>query len=388
MKAKLISLSASILSLIFLLTIFSCNSYATETRVASMGGVGYFMRDNSNVFYFPGSVAVYGNQVIAELRTKNYPYNYTIGAHLPLGSFIFGAYLNNLLDIPTDIINDVTPDLALERSSALFLGGKFGSMNVGLMLSLALDSRTDQHPTISGTEDETQSARYIGLAAGISSKQLDLGVRIELPGASYEYEQDKDSWDGLGLGMSGRLFMRQSEKLEIVPVGTFFFGSSAKEEKSPFGKDETDYTDLNIGLGLGVNYHLTEQNLFVFGLEAFGYSKSSYEIKQGSEHSESEITLPGLYLGLESQIKPWLIGRIGASQVYVSESESSKPYRGKETTDSQRSSAFDLSLGLAVKLGSFLLDVSFNEGLLFDGPNVISGQDNRLAHRISITYQF
>ena len=27
---------------------------ATETRVGSMGGVGFYMRDNSNIFVFPG----------------------------------------------------------------------------------------------------------------------------------------------------------------------------------------------------------------------------------------------------------------------------------------------------------------------------------------------
>ncbi len=40
--------------LVFLL-LFQTGLWATETRVGSMGGVGFYMRDNSNIFVFPGT---------------------------------------------------------------------------------------------------------------------------------------------------------------------------------------------------------------------------------------------------------------------------------------------------------------------------------------------
>ena len=58
---------ALILTTIF---IFQSDVLATETRVGSMGGVGFYMRDNSNIFVFPGTFYSYANQVVGELRVR------------------------------------------------------------------------------------------------------------------------------------------------------------------------------------------------------------------------------------------------------------------------------------------------------------------------------
>ena len=81
---------------------------ATETRVSSMGGIGFYIRDNSNIFYFPGTVLQYQNQAVAELRAKNNDNLYTVGVHLaPSQGSTYGVYLNRPLSLPQDILEAV-----------------------------------------------------------------------------------------------------------------------------------------------------------------------------------------------------------------------------------------------------------------------------------------
>ena len=108
MRGKIYVLSAFFLLLVFL---FSINGYGTESRIGSMGGVGYYIRDNSNIFYFPSTIHNYSNQVVAELRTPNKDYDYSIGVHLPIGDNIFGVYLNRPLPYDADEFYNVASNL-------------------------------------------------------------------------------------------------------------------------------------------------------------------------------------------------------------------------------------------------------------------------------------
>ena len=375
-------------SLFLLITVFSINSYATETRVASMGGVGYYIRDNSNVFYFPGTLVSYNNQVIAELRQKNNDDLYTIGVHLPVGAnAVGGLYLNRPLYLPTDLISQVAPNVELDRTITVAYGSKLTNYDFGIMVSMAMDSWSDDY----GDEEEKESARYFNIAAGISNQLYDLGVNIDLPSVSWEYEDAERKWGGFGMGINGRYFMTKTSELQLVPLGNFYYGSASFEYDSGISgaqKYEVDYGKLDIGLGIGINYQLSENNLVVLAIEGFGLSQETEDEKDGDETTEKWTTLPGIYMGVESQIKPWLIGRLGATQIYQSYSKKVKPDQGESTEDSDHSTSFAVTFGLGINMGSFSLDASFNEGLLFDGPHFISGSSNSIAHKISITYQF
>ena len=47
-----------------------------------------------------------------------------------------------------------------------------------------------------------------------------------------------------------------------------------------------------------------------------------------------------------------------------------------------------MTFGVGIMFGNFLLDAAINEGLLFAGPNIISGTIQDFAYRLSITYNF
>jgi hypothetical protein len=126
----------------------------------------------------------------------------------------------------------------------------------------------------------------------------------------------------------------------------------------------------------------------VVGLEAIGYAKDGSEMKNNFESSSTTMTLPGIYLGLESKISKWLTGRLGAAQVFQSLTETTKLEGEDEEETTSYATEFKMTFGLGITFGNFVLDASFNEGLLFDGPNFISGSTEPIANRLSITYNF
>lgn len=369
------------LALVALLAALASYSYATETRLGSMGGIGGYTRDNSDVFPFPGTINRYSNQVIAELRGKNYDSRYSIGSHLPFRTDgVCGVYLNCPLPQPiTDVVREVVPALELDRTADLFYGKKMGNSDFGARFSIALDreSRKD------GSSELEESARYLAFAGGLSNEQMDLGCILDLPAAKRESGIpgiQSDELSGFGLGVNGRYFMTKQGNRQLVPRGRFHYASGSIEDSV-----KTDYNSISFGGGIGVNYQLNENNLVVLGL-GLELSQSTTEVKNGNETTERTITLPRIVVGVESRIKSWLVGRIGASQVYQSNFTEMKPRIGNTRENKEWAKEFDLSFGLGINFGNFSLDALINEGIFFDGPHFISGNSNSVSSKLSATY--
>jgi hypothetical protein len=368
---------------------------ATETRVGSMGGVGFYMRDNSNIFFFPGTFYQYSNQVVGELRVKNDNSYYSIGMHLPVSNFVLGAYLNSPLDLA--IPDGVVDQVSLDRITNLFFGTRLSSgFDLGINVRIGMDSYTEDI-TLPDTMEYSESARYLAIAAGLTNEKMDLGLMVELPAASSDPaagildEDSEASFSGLGVGFNGRFWLEKKDKFQLVPLLVAYYGSASTEIKPGGGLDTTyttDYGRMSFAGGIGMNYSLNEDNLLVVGLEALGYLKESEEVKNEYENSVTTMTLPGIYIGLESKISKWLIGRFGAAQVFQSQTSSEKPEGGSEMETKTYSTEFKMTFGVGIMMGNFLLDASINEGLLFDGPNFISGSTEPMANRLSLTYNF
>ncbi len=376
-----------ILSVVVFFTLIPLKSNGTETRTISMGYVGRFIKDNSNIFRYPGTILRYSNQVVAELREQNRSDRYSIGVHLPINSdVIVGAYLNDPLSFPVSISN-ISPHLNLDNSTSILFGTKLKDYDFGIVATIAIDNWSED----SAADEEKESARYIGITGGISNNQMDFGVSLELPSVSWEMGYADRTWGGFGLGIDGRYYTEKRNNLQLVPFVDFYYGSGEYESDSGIAgveKLKSDDGRFDIDLGVGCLYQLNDNNLAILGINAFGLSKETEDVRNGAKTTEKWTTLPGLYLGIESQITSWLCGRLGAIQIYQSYSKEVKPQTGDKTEDSEYSSSFELNFGFGIKLGDLTLDLLFNDGLLFDGPNFISGNNNRIANRISAIYEF
>lgn len=379
------SLQLLILVILGTLTLLSSTVFATETRVMSMGNIGPFIRDNSNIFYFPSTILQYSNQAVAELRSKEDKDDYSIGIHLPIsGDAVLGVYLNEPVSLPISY-SSFASHVELTTAMTLIAGTKLQNFDLGLAFTMASDSWKDENSSVKMEE----SVRFYNLTAGISNPNMDVAVTLEFPGVSAKQDPDETSWSGFDFGVQGRYFMKKSDILELVPLGYLGIGSSSYEQKESSSKYERNGNTLDLSLALGINYQLGGNNIAVLGLEFFGLSKDVDEIKDGPKYTDTWTTLPAIFIGVESYLKPWLVTRIGANQEYYSYTSKYEPAEGGESTESTSSdSYFDLSFGFGIEMGGFVLDAAFNENLFFDGPNFISGQSNSIAHRISLIYKF
>jgi hypothetical protein len=373
----------------FAVLVFASALNATETRVASMGGVGLYTKDNSNIFFFPGTIYDYKGQVVGELRAKNNDNRYSIGIHYPIGgNKVIGVYLNRPIDVT--IPNNVVDQVNLNYTSDVLFGMAMSNYNLGVRLSISTDGYTSGD---TGTEKITETASYIAAGVGISNEKMDLGLLFEMPAAKWKQNTESVKWSGVGFGGNARYFY--GDKTQIVPLATFYLSStSGKLTPDETPSTKIDFTRMNFGLGVGLNHHIDDNNLFVGGLELLGISQDKAEPKDTSNiddyYDTSIMTMPGLYMGIESKIKPWLIGRLGAAQVFqkITEKTREEEILARTTKVISRQSNFNLTFGLGINFSNFQFDASINEGMFFDGPYVLSGESNAMANKLSITYKF
>ncbi len=369
------------------LLIAASSVYATETRVSSMGGIGFYTNDNSNIFFFPGTIYKYKGQIVGELRSRGDDNSYTVGVQYPWAKDkVLGVYLNRPISYAIPV--GVAPDVALNYTSDVLFGMQMTNFDLGLRVSLGFDGYTSPDTGILKIDE---SARYFAVAAGISNEKMDVGLLLDMPSAKWERDTLSRKWSGTGFGANARYFY--GEQTKLVPLVTFYTSStSTKDTPNPTPSSQIDYSRLNFGIGVGVNRQINDNNLFVLGLEVLGISKIKEEpkdtLQDGFENTAR--TLPALYMGVESKIRPWLIGRIGAAQVFqkITEKQTGPAFPGRSRERSFDESNFNVSFGLGLNFGSFALDASINERMFFDGPYIISGYSNVLANRLSITYSF
>lgn len=371
-------------TLMVLMLVFQ-TAFSTETRLNSMGGTGFYTRDNTNIFTFQGTINQYSNQVWSELRVKNSNENYSIGGLLPVNEkSTLGIFLNRPVGnfAPLGLLKNIQ----ISQTTDIFYGHTFDNWNLGVQLSVGMDSYNSEEDTLKVKE----SLGYYALGVGVSNENTDLSLSFLLPSANREVGHEKDKWSGFGYTFNARHFLKQSDKIEFVPVARFYNLPSNADYSIDYDSIDMNvkYTNFRFGAGIGMNYHIDDNSLIVLGVEGFGYEKTKAKFENELTNETRKITLPGIYLGVESKIKPWLTGRFGASQIYQKISEKIKYSNSDTIENSYNEKKFKLSFGVGIKLNKFIMDLSINEGLFFEGPNFISGANESLSNQLSFSYIF
>jgi len=361
------------------------NGWATETRVFSMGQSGVFMNDNSNILYFPGNVMRFGNEIVTELRLKDNEELFSAEIRLPFNSHMFGLNFNR----PINVYNPgVGMNIRLDQTTDLYLGTKMGDNDLGVRFSLGRDGYSQDSTLVQPRLEE--SARYLEIAGGYSTDIFDISLGLELPSIKSELRRNKDEYSGNNVWINGRYFYQYNSEIKFVPVLQISFGSADRKTDLGAGipQAETDYSLSNVNLGIGLNYQILENSLLVLAIDPFGYATAKEKEKEGDELTTTTTTFPRLYLGAEASIKSWLIGRIGANKAYQTITRKTKPNQGDEIESTTHQSPYNVSFGLGLKLGRFLIDFDMNDGLFFEGPNFISGRFRDFSNRVSVSYLF
>ncbi len=374
------------LILIMMLIGSSAALQATETRVQSMGGVGGFMHDNSNIYLFPASIYRYENQLITELRLKNQVNTFTAGVHLPFGeTAVGGIYLNRNLNLP--VPRGLTSQVRLDQATDFLVGMKFAENNLGLRISIGLEDA--DHSAVDSLDfDRQETARYFEFAGGVSSNYYDFGAYFNLPSIEGVTGAVKEKWSGTGFGVSGRFFLGPANGIQYVPLVIIDQISADLEQDTV--DSETDF--LRVSMGIGFHYQVNANNLVILGVEVFGMESDERNTPGVGKTQTIIRRFPAFYLGGETVYKNWMLLRVGARHALEEIETSFRPAGGRKVKDSRRRANFDLFVGLGIRLGNFQVDFDINDNYLFEGPDFISGQGSDeiddFVNRLSISYYF
>ncbi len=382
-------MSKNVLLLVILtVATLTASLFATESRMAAMGGMNGYVKDNTDIFTYPGTIFNYNKFVTMEMRTSGYTDGWSLGADVPLGSGILGVYFNEPTGIDIDDYFDgyhsdyMAGDLNLSRKLDILYGLKEG---LGVGISLA-------GTAYSPYKDLKESANYVALKAGMSTDMMDTGVTIAIPMGTVENKntKEKTTFTNFGIDLNARLYLIQKNDWSLSGLGELGFGSSTTKHKQG---SEVKYASsiINLHLGLGINYNVSESTLLVFAVKPVGMSLVSTKRTPGSNKtSSSDIIIPEYKVGIESQVLSWLIIRAGATETYsmASETHTSSSSSRSDITSSSYGSIFSSEVGLGIKFGNFMLDSVINNPLLFDGPNVIGGRAPGIASKLSLGYTF
>ena len=390
-----------------------CIMNAQESRVAAISPVNTTVIDYSNINSFASYLLKYENLAHLTFSAAGNYDTYTFGTNFKFmdGMFI-GLYLNKpLTNGYANLVPGAFPGgfLQLNKESELLFGMKIDDMELALGLSQAADASTDDEVTTTNVKTEN-TISDIGIRAGLTMMNFDAEVRLNFSSAVNDVENkttptasSKREWKTSGINFNGRYTHELSNKLKVLAIVNFLTGSgeySLTDNDNSNDNDKIEGSLSNISLIAAFNYMLDDDNLFVLAVQPFASNsvENVTETVAGANTNTQTITttttiLPAFYVGVESRISSWLTGRFGVNQIMSktlteNETKNTNPASDAKTENTVYNNDFSATFGLGMEFGNFDIDMIFNEGILSDGPYIISGVGNSISNRLTVTYSF
>jgi len=390
---------------------FSGLSFATVTRVKTMGNVNNFVYDDANIFSWPSTVAGVSDRFLLELgedAIANATYDDAVGPGFPNGfggGALFGINEFNHLGFYVNgndrsngggVADDFFPaELSLDDFVTLFYA--YGSENVDFGASFNLGkSRNEQ--TVPEAAQSKESLGRMGIQGGITywmedDNSLDL---------AFEYTKTSitdEEWDAgesavvttaeddgyASISARFRMFYNYTDDVQLVPFFEFSKDDRGVNWDTAADADtdhETDKTETTtIDAALGINHFPTEQlQLVVVGGIRLISTDVTVQGEKTEENSDSHI--PYIKGGIDAELRDWLNIRGGVEKQLWSD-EHKGLAEGADLT--QHSGAdFQGYIGAGIHLGDWTIDTQVDPNIFYRGPNFISGAAANLNTRVSL----
>jgi len=420
-----------LLILTLALSLMATASFATYTRVLTMGDANMFVPDEHNIWLFPSTIVDYPELVLAEYWNANlydedyyyskanggpgfhpgmsfHPYmdGFTnMGMHLNLGSdnpFIVGLYFTELeydvedylsvdpywdIELPEDLLDDF--DMLPNKRVDLFVGTNMGENKFGAHLNLVSTSQAYE------PGDEKEGIMAVGLDLGLTmmENKMDIAAGFKMFSFTDKDEDGDETYknDGsMGFHLMGRYFNEMNERITLVPHGHLDytkFGIKSGEE----GDDsKASITDMMFAAGLGMHY---KPAAGILAVGDFGFIYSSEKAKEESdgetmEDKISDISVPYFKAGLDAVVFDWLDLRMGGTSYWHMWTYTEDAEEGEEEGKYKQNYVdTEFYLGAGFHWGNLFIDCYTNPQLLTDGFNFISGQQSNMNWMVSMKYK-
>jgi hypothetical protein len=456
---------------------------ATDARQIALGAAGPYIEDDYNIFTWYGTLPSYSNTVWiglsyddyysylgAPAASQGYDFQPYMGASYGLGSegkygtlamfFNYDGNPLNSMEAGWDNTGDPYSNYAPSKWNVIY-GYAMEKLSFGLYFSRADRRWEDKYSYTYAADDTTElydnkyELSYTTVGAGVrfdigEKMYADLAFDYSWAGQKAKYEDSDyyyDNYYGYGevtadankmMGFRGRAFYEYNETVTLVPYANFqnfdfsLKGDSMKVDYRAFSTDTLDWKDTNYGvkgmsvvLGLGANIKVNENNLLLFAVEPYSYTKLEqsdppkadfvrydrgypyYDSDPWSWGRTEEATytvLPTFRLALESDVRDWLTFRIGAVKGFYKE-EYKESYtsqydevEGEPVLEEFKDdytyigSYFDYWMGLGFHVGDFDIDAVVNNNLPFRVGYWLTGYQNNYdgppVYMLSAAYHF
>lgn len=377
---------------------------ASSSRMGALGNLENYLRDDSEISTYPSLMNFYSNQACAEIGSDSTDYafsaiiksneNYNIGIKINPADFsIYMFDLHNPL-----IYNHLLRKIEFLISHDSGLGFGIGYMG-------------NKYENSSINEDYLNynnykfSGKYFDPRISYSNDKLDLALAVPFYMSDEDYDEHVNNVlnkrsitnSGLDININSRYFIR-NDRYELIPSCNFYLKNLDYESKivgtsSKYTVDTQNYT-FNLGLAFHKQYNdYLDLTIAYNPYNYYHYKRDEKSFGSDSKtKSKATTTSNALRIGIESKFNKYFTGRLGAQNYdytydkdYDHYTDTVHDYNESELTTYEQ---YNVYLGFAVNIKSFTIDALFNEKMLTDGPNLISGETNSLNSKVSLTYKF
>jgi hypothetical protein len=245
---------------------------------------------------------------------------------------------------------------------AIQWGKEFESIAIGLSFTRSDKGEEDTTPDSPAPANPNYNISYTTLGAGTradigDNAYADLAVTLGLAGGGMTDSTEFDK--KMSLNFAGRVFWEWKEYATIVPVIDFGMYEFALKNGDPYdtsvnGTDGHGQKGNWFDIGVALNLDVNTNNLLIFGLEVGKESaEPSLPDTAASDWKESSTWwLPSIFLGLETDVKPWMTVRCAARKTLWKETETEVD--GGEAMET--GSEFEWYLGCGFHVAEFDID--------------------------------
>jgi opacity protein-like surface antigen len=327
---------------------------ASTARLEGLGVMPDFIEDYANIFNYPVSICRYPAVVIGELGYVD-GWGKGFGATMGLGTD--NAYGVFGIELRQNSTFAPVPGTAGSPGSQfdLLWGMNFGKASVGLRFDRSnseLELTTDGVGTKFtplyiiysgiGPAMESWNTMGLGISGGLEVREAD---KVE---ATFEYRKLDFALDQIGgagmsiedkdnpsFGIWGRGFFAMAENITLVPMvgyNKYDFSWEFKDPTTPGDDDSSDQTLSNVRGALGMRVDMG--SFFMVGL---GFSQWKADVDNsivtplGTDPRSAEFTstsMPFFFGTFEADLKDWLTIRFGAKKHLLAEKVNVELYDG------------------------------------------------------------
>ncbi|MEW5993640.1 MAG: hypothetical protein AB1744_04500 [Candidatus Zixiibacteriota bacterium] len=402
-----------------LLLLMSVSSFATNTRVLTMGDNNTILLDEANIWQFPSRINDYPNLAIAEFADAggsefkdfgihwrfNQDYPWVLGTYFHNSDVIypmsspFRSYYPFPFGYNPEFVPFDAPLMSNQRID-LFYGRKLGVQQVpfGFRFSLVNSSWKSDIPD---NQDEEGFSIYdfaFGLTVGGGMTDLAAGVMFMTwtdhgtnPADSTAYDETKPKGNYLLYG-SARHFWQVTPTYTVVPHADLYVGKNEAEYYALVaGQAELQQSDtynwFGFEVGTGLQYAPSNDAMAVIDF-GFQYQKLDGDFDNAAtglvEASSKTLTIPFFRAGADLKVFNWMDARFGATS-----------YWDRNTLEADLPDDFTMNyannetyLGFGFHWGNLHVDTYTDPEVFLNGFDFLTGQSSSdFNFRLSALYE-